>query len=106
MWRRLPAVRTLFVLSPLIAEYLLGSLPVAQIALLPVMALMYGSGAVLIREVVRRAGLGWPSMTLLACSYGFVEEGFVTQSLFNPKYLGLRLLDFGYIPAWEPACPG
>ena len=53
MWRRLPAVLSLFVLSPLIAEYLLGSLPVAMIGILPVMALMYGSAAVLIRETVR-----------------------------------------------------
>ena len=45
MWRRLPAVLSLFVLSPLIAEYLLGSLPVSMLAVLPVMALMYGSGA-------------------------------------------------------------
>ena len=93
MWRRLPAVLSLFILSPLIAEYLLGSMPMSMIAILPVMAAMYGSGAVLIREVVRRTGRGWPSMILLAIAYGLIEEGFVTQSLFNPNYLHLRLLD-------------
>ena len=98
MWRRLPAALSLFVLSPLIAEYLLGSMPMAMIALLPLMAAMYGSGAVLIREAVRRAGCGWPSMILLATAYGLIEEGFVTQSLFNPNYLHLRLLDYGYVP--------
>ena len=98
MWRRLPAALSLFVLSPLIAEYLLGSMPMAMIALLPLMAAMYGSGAVLIREAVRRAGRGWPSMILLATAYGLIEEGFVTQSLFNPNYLHLRLLDYGYVP--------
>lgn len=105
MWRRLPAVLSLFVLSPLIAEYLLGSLPVAMIGILPVMALMYGSAAVLIREIARRAGRGWVSIALLACAYGFIEEGLVTQSLFNPNYLGLRLLDFGFIPALGTALP-
>ena len=105
MWRRLPAVLSLFVLSPLVAEYLLGSLPVAMIGILPVMALMYGSAAVLIREIARRAGRGWPSIALLACAYGFIEEGLVTQSLFNPNYLGLRLLDFGFIPALGTALP-
>ena len=98
MWRRLPAVLSLFILSPLIAEYLLGSMPMSMIAILPVMAAMYGSGAVLIREVVRRTGRGWPSMILLAIAYGLIEEGFVTQSLFNPNYLHLRLLDYGYVP--------
>jgi uncharacterized membrane protein SirB2 len=105
MWRRLPAVLSLFVLSPLVAEYLLGSLPVAMIGILPVMALMYGSAAVLIREVARRAGRGWVSIALLACAYGFIEEGLVTQSLFNPNYLGLRLLDFGFMPALGTALP-
>jgi hypothetical protein len=105
MWRRLPAVLSLFVLSPLIAEYLLGSLPVAMIGILPVMALMYGSAAVLIREIARRAGRGWASIALLACAYGFIEEGLVTQSLFNPNYLGLRLPDFGFIPSLGTALP-
>lgn len=105
MWRRLPAALSLFLLSPLIAEYLLGSLPVSMIAILPIMAMMYGSGAILIREIVRRTGRGWVSMALLACAYGFVEEGFVTQSLFNPNYLGLRLIDFGFIPALGTALP-
>lgn len=98
MWRRLPAALLLFVLSPLIAEYLLGSLPMSLIAILPLMAAMYGSGALLIREAVRRTGRGWPSILLLATAYGLIEEGFVTQSLFNPNYLHLRLLDFGYVP--------
>jgi hypothetical protein len=50
-------------------------------------------------------GKGWPSIVLLATAYGFVEEGFVTQSLFNPNYLHLRLLDFGYIPMLGTALP-
>ncbi|MBW8733967.1 MAG: hypothetical protein JF571_06630, partial [Asticcacaulis sp.] len=103
--RRVLPVLSLFLLSPLIGEYLLGSLPVSMIAILPLMAAMYGSGALLTREVVRRTGKGWPSIVLLAIAYGFVEEGFITQSLFNPNYLHLRLLDFGYLPAIGTALP-
>jgi hypothetical protein len=102
--RRLPAL-ALFVFSPLIAEYLLGSLSTSQIALLPLMAMLYGSGAVVIREWVRRSGRGWPSLILLAIAYGLVEEGLVTQSLFNPNYLHLRLLDYGWIPALGTSAP-
>ncbi|MES1157327.1 MAG: hypothetical protein ABUL73_06060 [Alphaproteobacteria bacterium] len=97
MWRRALAAVSLFFLSPLVAEYLLGSLPLTMIWLLPIMALMYGSGAVLIREALRRSGRSWLTLILLAMAYGFVEEGLVTQSLFNPNYLHLRLLDYGYL---------
>lgn len=105
MWRRLMPVFSLFLLSPLIAEYLLGSLPTTMIAILPIMALMYGSGAILIRELTRQAGRGWPTLILLAAAYGVIEEGLVTQSLFNPNYMHLRLLDYGWIPAVGTALP-
>ncbi|HEV8444047.1 MAG TPA: hypothetical protein VGQ27_11235 [Steroidobacteraceae bacterium] len=91
--------------SPLIGEYLLGSLPASMIALLPLMMAMYGAGAILIREVVRATGGGWASIVLLATAYGLLEEGFITQSLFNPDYLHLRLLDFGFLPALGTALP-
>src|SRR4051794_30006274 len=99
MWRRFVPVLSLFLLAPLVGEYLLGSLPMSLIVILPLMAALYGSGALLIRETARRIGGGWVSIALLGIAYGLVEEGFVTQSLFNPNYLHLRLLDFGYLPA-------
>lgn len=105
MGRRLWPVLSLFVLSPLIAEYLLGSLPLSLIFILPLMAALYGSAALLIREWARRTGRGWPTMILLATAYGLFEEGFVTQSLFNPNYLHLRLLDFGFVPALGTGLP-
>jgi len=93
------AALALMILSPLIAEYLLGSMPVSMLPILPIMMLMYGAGALLIREIVRRAGRGWPTLILLATAYGLIEEGLITQSLFNPNYMHLRLLDFGFLPA-------
>jgi hypothetical protein len=69
------------------------------VPLLIVLLPQYGGGALLIREVARRTGRGWPTMLLLALAYGLVEEGFTTQSLFNPNYAGQRLLDYGYVPA-------
>ena len=105
MWRRLSPVLSLFFLAPLIAEYLLGSLPMSLIGILPLMAFMYGSGAILIRDFVRGSGRGWASIVLLATAYGFIEEGLITQSLFNPDYLHLRLLDFGFLPALGTGLP-
>jgi hypothetical protein len=98
-------VACLLFLSPLIGEYLVGSLPMSMLGLLPLMMAMYGAGALLIRETVRRRGGGWGSIVLLGAAYGLFEEGFVTQSLFNPNYLHLRLLDFGWIASLGTALP-
>jgi hypothetical protein len=91
----------LFFLAPLVAEFLLGNLPIKLLPALVVLAPMYGGGALLIREVARRTGRGWPSILLLGMAYGLVEEAFTTQSLFNPNYLKLNLglLTPAYIPA-------
>ncbi|SJZ42995.1 hypothetical protein SAMN02745673_00430 [Marinactinospora thermotolerans DSM 45154] len=107
MSRVLPAL-VLFVLSPFVAEYLLGNLsltdPTTLMSSLP-LALLYGGGALLIRETTRRAGRGWPTILLLGAAYGLVEEGVVTQSLFNPDFMGYRLLDYGYVPALGTGLP-
>lgn len=97
--RRLAPAVGLFFLAPLVAEYLLGDIPITALAGLIVFAPWYGGGALLIREVCRRAGLGWPGMVALAVAFGVVEEGLITQSLFNPDYAGKHLLAPGYIPA-------
>jgi hypothetical protein len=97
--KRFAAVFTLAVLAPAIAEYLSGSMSLAQIGALPVMLALYGGGAVLIRESVRRAGRSWPSILLLGLAYALIEEGLADQSLFNPNFLGLHLTAPGYIPA-------
>lgn len=86
----LPAIG-LFFIAPLVAEFLLGNMSITHLGLLVILAPLYGGGALLIRECVRRTGRGWPSILLLALTYGILEEAFLTQSLFNPNYLGLNL---------------
>jgi hypothetical protein len=100
MKRIAPAIG-LFFLAPFIAEYLLGDFPLTKLGYLVIMAPMYGGGALLIREVVRRSGKGWPTILVLAFAYAVLEEAFTTQTLFNPNYLqlNLHLLDHAYIPA-------
>jgi len=105
MSTRFAPALSLFVLTPLVAEYLLGSLPMSMITILPIIAAMYGSAALLIRELARRTGRGWGTVALLGLAYGLIEEGLVDQSLFNPDYLHLRLLDYGYLPAFGIALP-
>lgn len=103
--RRISPAIILFVLAPLIAEYLLGDLTIEQLPALFALAPLYGGGAILIREMVRRTGRSWPTFLLLALAYAILEEALLTQSLFNPDYLHLRLIDYGFIPALGTALP-
>jgi hypothetical protein len=95
-----PAIGLFFV-APLVAEFLLGDLPIKLLAALVVLAPMYGGGALLIRDLVRRTGRGWPTIFVLAFGYAVFEEAFTTQTLFNPNYLrlNLHLLQPAYIPS-------
>ena len=102
--RTAPAVG-LFFLAPLVAEFLLGNLPVTLLPALVLLAPLYGGGALLIREVTRRAGRGVPTMLVLGVGYGLLEEGIATQSLFNPHYVGADLLSVGYVPWLGIAVP-
>ncbi len=96
----LPAVVLLF-LAPIVAEFLLGNMPISMLGLLAILAPVYGGGALLIRETIRRTGRGWPSILLLALAYGILEEAFLDQTLFNPDFLGLHLhlLEPAFIPS-------
>lgn len=98
--RNITAIITLLFVTPLVAEYLLGDLPLKLLPVLVVLAPAYGGAAVLIRETVRRTGRGWPTMLILGAGYTLIAEGLVTQSLFNHDYLKMHmhLLDHAYIP--------
>jgi preprotein translocase subunit Sec61beta len=98
--RRMAPVAGLFFLAPLVGEFLLGNLPISMILALPFFAMLYGTGALLIREVARRTGRGWPSIALLAAAYALIEEGPVDQLLWNPSYAGHDYLHGdSYVPA-------
>jgi hypothetical protein len=95
------AAVTLFFLAPLVAEFLLGDFPATWLPLLILLAPMYGGGALLIRELTRRTGRGWPTILLLGVAYAIIEEAFTTQTLFNPDIYGLHahLLSHAWIPS-------
>ncbi|MFK3983356.1 hypothetical protein ACI2K4_23610 [Micromonospora sp. NPDC050397] len=95
--RVLPAVGLAF-LAPWVAEYLMGSHSVRDLPLIVFLLPMYGGGALLIREVTRRSGRGWPTMLLLGLAYGVIEAGLLDQSLFNPDYGGYDFQSTAPIP--------
>lgn len=87
-------VLVLIVLAPALAEVLLGNVLFNRTFVWQLMidTVLYGSGAILVREVARRRHLGWLGIVVLALAYGVVEEGLVLQSLFNPHFPGLESL--------------
>jgi hypothetical protein len=84
----------LAVLAPVCAEYLWGhddstGHPGALVGNLVIFTPLYGCPALLIRELARRRGLGWPGIVLLAAAFGVVEAGLVDQSMFARDYRGI-----------------
>lgn len=71
----------LYLTAPFIAEFLMGNISIALAFSLPLVGLLYGCGALLIREFARRLGGGWPMIITLGVAYGIYEEAFpVTRS--------------------------
>jgi hypothetical protein len=86
--RRIAPAIGLFFLAPWVGEFLLGNVSARLLPALPVLAPLYGGGALLIREVTRRTGRGWPTILVLGLAYGLIEAGLVDQSLFNADFEG------------------
>jgi hypothetical protein len=89
MTRTRRAALALYLLAPVCGELLSGSTPIAAFMnplTLLFLSGVYGSGAVLIRDVVRSRRLGWWSVPLLGAAYGVLEEGLMVTSWFNPYW--------------------
>ena len=81
---------TLALLAPLLAEILPGATRFSAIFVFPIEVCVWGIGAVLIREVVRRKGLGWPSLLLLALVLAIAEECLIQQTSLAPLVIQLK----------------
>ncbi|HZY48120.1 MAG TPA: hypothetical protein VFE96_10025, partial [Candidatus Bathyarchaeia archaeon] len=85
----------LFFLSPLVGEGLSGSTPPLAFlnpAVTLLLACLYGSGALLVRDYARRWRKGWRSILILGAAYGVIEEGIMVRSFFNPAWKDLGVL--------------
>ncbi len=92
---RISPALVLFFLAPAVAELLSGSAPPAEFFhpfALVLLAALYGSGAVLSRELVRRWGKGWLSLLTLGAAYAILEEGLMVKSFFDPQWVDLGAL--------------
>ncbi len=106
--RRWTAAFSLFLLAPFLGEYVLGDLAFDSVTALAgfiPLALLYGGGAVVVREMAVRTKGGWGAVVLLAVAYGVIEEGLLTLSLFNPDWMGQGYGDYGGLPGLEGGLP-
>ena len=60
--------------------------PFALLFAIAFFAPLYGGPALIVREVARRTGRGWPSMVLMATAFAIIQPGVIDQSLFSDSY--------------------
>ena len=93
--RRIPPALFLFFLAPTIGELLSGSAPPVEFFSpfsLLILSALYGSGAVLARELALRWNKRWPTILTLGLAYGIIEEGLLVKSFFDPNWMDLGIL--------------
>ncbi len=84
-----PAI-TLMFMAPLLTEVLPGATRFSSIFVLPIEVAVWGSGALLIRYMVRRRQSGWLSMLLLAIALAIAEEWLIQQTSIAPMVIKLK----------------
>lgn len=92
---KIPPALILFLLSPAVAELLSGSAPPVEFFNplgFAILASLYGSGAILARELTLRWRKSYPSLLLLGAAYGVIEEGLMVKSFFDPAWPDLGVL--------------
>jgi hypothetical protein len=82
--KRLAAAITLMVLAPVIAEVMSGATRVSFIVVLIPEIMVWGGGALMIRELVLRWRAGWTSMLILGLALSVAEEFIIQQTSIAP----------------------
>ncbi len=95
MKKKIPPALALFFVAPVFGELFSGSSPLNEYInplTFIILSLLYGCGAILVRELVVRWKQGWPSLLFLGFAYGIYEEGLVVRSFFDPAWMDLGAL--------------
>jgi hypothetical protein len=83
-WQRLAPAFTLLILAPVVAEVLSGATRLSFIFVLIPEIMVWGCGALIAREAVRRWRAGWTSLLLLGLALSVAEEFIIQQTSLAP----------------------
>src|SRR5512145_1942134 len=82
-WKqRIHPALALWLIAPVFGEMVSGSTPLNEYLspfCILLFGMLYGSGALLIREMLIRGQKGWRSLLLLGMAYGIYEEGLMVR---------------------------
>lgn len=97
-YRALPAL-TLMLMAPLMAEILPGATRFSTLLGFPAIfvmeVLIWGTGAVLARFLVRKYRLGWLNLLLLAVALAVAEECLIQQTSFASLVVQIKGVEYG-----------
>jgi hypothetical protein len=85
-WQSIAPIAVLIFLSPVLTELLMGVVHLSNLWLLVPEMSVYGTAALLIREVTRRRGRGWGTLLLLGIAYAIAEECVILQTSLTPQF--------------------
>lgn len=91
--RALPGL-TLILLAPLVAELLPGATRMSSAFVFPIEMVIWGGGAAVARDLVRRLGLSWVNLLLLALALSLAEECLIQQTSFAPLVVKLKGVEY------------
>jgi hypothetical protein len=91
---RIAPALLMMVLPPLFTEWLLGGTRLSTMVGFPPLVFMemivWGGGALMLRALARKLGLGWGSMLLFALIIAMAEEFIIIQTSFAPLVIKLK----------------
>jgi len=93
-WSRIAPALLMMVLPPTFTEWLLGGTRLSAILGFPPIVIMeiivWGGGALMLRALARKLGLGWGSLILFGLVIAIAEEFAIQQTSFAPLVIKLK----------------
>ena len=85
-WKNAVPIAVLIFIPPVLTELLMGIVHLSNLWLLIPEMSVYGTAALLIREVVRRQKRGWGTMLPLGFAFAIAEECVILQTSLTPQF--------------------
>jgi hypothetical protein len=95
-WRAAAPIAVLIFLAPVLAELLVGTVHITNLWLLVPEMAVYGTGALIIRCLVRQRHRGWIAILLLGIAFAIALECVILQTSLTPQFFPAGVHSFGW----------